>query len=214
MARPPKSNNQRPRRDEILDEATRLFAERGYEGASMADLAEAVGMRKASLFYHFASKEVLYTAVLDRLLVSLREAILTAAATEGTFEVRLDALSDGVTGVLGSQPFAARLLLREVMDWGPVIRGNLAESLTAVLNAARAFAEEGQKEGVFAEGDPNQLILSILGVYFLPFAVTGLTSRMTGREAYEPELVEERRAAARLHTRSVAFARAQKAAQQ
>ena len=43
-----------PRRKEvILEAATRLFAERGYEGASMADLAELVGLRKASLFHHY-----------------------------------------------------------------------------------------------------------------------------------------------------------------
>src|SRR6478735_5867429 len=171
MARPPKSNSQRARRDEILDEATRLFAERGYEGASMADLAEAVGMRKASLFYHFASKEVLYSAVIDRLLVSMADAISRAAAMEGSFEERLDALVDEVTFVLGDQPFAARLLVREVMDWGPVIRGTLADSMMTVLSAAKAFIEGGQKEGVFALGDANQIIHSWLGVGFLPFAL-------------------------------------------
>ena len=58
----------RKRRDQILDEATRLFAERGYDGTSMSDLAASVGLRKASLFHHFASKEELKSAVLDRLV--------------------------------------------------------------------------------------------------------------------------------------------------
>ena len=55
----------RLRKEEIVAEATRLFAERGYEGASMGDLAERVGLRKASLFHHFPSKDVLYATVLD-----------------------------------------------------------------------------------------------------------------------------------------------------
>ena len=54
------------RKEEIVAEATRLFAERGYEGASMGDLAERVGLRKASLFHHFASKDVLYATVLGQ----------------------------------------------------------------------------------------------------------------------------------------------------
>ena len=61
----------RLRKEEILVEATRLFAERGYEGASMGDLAERVGLRKASLFHHFPSKDVLYATVLTQLMDSV-----------------------------------------------------------------------------------------------------------------------------------------------
>src|SRR5438105_11874583 len=92
------------RRDSIVDEATRLFAERGYEGASMADLAERVGLRKASLFHHFPSKDVLYAAVLERLLHPLADAIGRAVITEGSFTDRLDAMSDAITNALGQQP--------------------------------------------------------------------------------------------------------------
>ena len=45
------------RRDELTRTAARLFAERGYHGTSLADLAEALGMQKASLYHHIASKE-------------------------------------------------------------------------------------------------------------------------------------------------------------
>src|SRR5579862_1290930 len=45
------------RRDEVTRTAARLFAERGYHGTSLADLAEALGIQKASLYHHIASKE-------------------------------------------------------------------------------------------------------------------------------------------------------------
>src|SRR4051794_19908483 len=45
------------RRQELTRVAARLFAERGYQGTSLADLAEALGMQKASLYHHIASKE-------------------------------------------------------------------------------------------------------------------------------------------------------------
>ncbi|KGQ22192.1 TetR/AcrR family transcriptional regulator [Thermus filiformis] len=45
----------------ILQEAARIFAEKGYEGASMQDLAQALGLSKAALYHHFRSKEeILY----------------------------------------------------------------------------------------------------------------------------------------------------------
>jgi AcrR family transcriptional regulator len=50
------------RRAAILDQATQLFLERGYAGTSMSAIAEQCGLRKASLYHHFPSKEALFTA--------------------------------------------------------------------------------------------------------------------------------------------------------
>jgi AcrR family transcriptional regulator len=58
----------RPTAVRILDEAERLFAERGYRGTSLAEVADRVGIRGPSLFNHFANKRALYEAVLGRLL--------------------------------------------------------------------------------------------------------------------------------------------------
>src|ERR671938_853014 len=51
------------RREELTRTAARLFADRGYHGTSLADLAEALGLQKASLYHHIASKEDLLWAV-------------------------------------------------------------------------------------------------------------------------------------------------------
>mgnify|MGYP001549501394 CR=1 FL=1 len=72
-------------REDILAEATRQFAARGFDGASLNDIAEAVGVRKASLLYHFPSKDELRKAVLNGLLSCWRERVprLLMAATSG-----------------------------------------------------------------------------------------------------------------------------------
>jgi AcrR family transcriptional regulator len=193
----------RTRRDDILDEATRLFAARGFDGASMSELATAVGMRKASLFYHFASKEELYGATVNRLVVVLGRVMGEAARAEGSHLERLDALSDKVTGLLGTDPYAARLLLRVVMDWGAVMQGALAEGMMSVLEVGRSFLASGQQAREFREGDPHQFILSVLGVYFLPFAVADLASRLTGKASDDPTYIEGRRASARRDARAI-----------
>ena len=199
--RPPRPGKTRLRRDEILDEATRLFAERGYEGTSMADLAERVGLRKASLFHHFASKEVLYAAVLERLVQAVGAAMMKAAVQTGSFTERLDNLSDGITIALGEQPFAARLLIREVMDWGPVVRDTLAQTMMTVLDAADQFVKGGQAEGVFVDTDSKQLIITVAGVHFMPFAIGGIVQRFIGADPADPEFVEARRKVVRDHIR-------------
>lgn len=54
------------RRSELTREAARLFAERGYHGTSIGDLAKALGVQKGSLYSHIASKQdLLYEAMRD-----------------------------------------------------------------------------------------------------------------------------------------------------
>ena len=57
--------NSRPlrRSDEIIDAAARVFAERGYHGTSTQAIADVLGMRQASLYYYFTSKEAALEAV-------------------------------------------------------------------------------------------------------------------------------------------------------
>jgi TetR/AcrR family transcriptional regulator len=187
----------KPRKEEILDAATRLFAERGYEGASMNDVAERVGMRKASLFYHFATKEALYEAVIGRLIDTLRSALSAVYAGEGSFRERIARAADTVTVVLGGHPYAARLLVREMMSWAPGLRGKLQDSLMGVFDAGTEFVCAGQQAGEFVDGNAKQLILSSAGLHLLPFAVGQFVQRYMGKDVFDPCFIEERRLAVR-----------------
>jgi AcrR family transcriptional regulator len=193
----------KPRKEEILDVATRLFAERGYEGTSMNDVAERVGMRKASLFYHFATKDALYEAVLDRLVASMQAALEQVYTQSGSYAERLEAVTDTVVGVLGSHQYAARLLMREAMDWGPMMKGKLLDRILEVLDASAAWVRVGQEAGVFVEGDAKHIVLSALGMHFLPFALGPLVEKYTGTDAFDPRFVETRRHALRLQARDL-----------
>ena len=192
------------RKEEILDVATRLFAERGYEGTSMNDVAERVGMRKASLFYHFATKDALYEAVLERLVASLQVALEAIYVSSGTYEERLDAVTEMLVSVLASHTYAARLLLREAMDWGPVIRGGkLLDRILLVLEAGAAWTRAGQEAGVFVEGDPKQLVLSSIGLHFLPFALGQLVERYMGTGVFDQAFVAARMKALKTQARDL-----------
>lgn len=78
--RVPRSDN---RVSTLLDAAAQLFAEKGYVGTSMRDIAQCCGMLPGSLYYHFAAKEDLLVAVYERgveqLLANVRAALLKEA---------------------------------------------------------------------------------------------------------------------------------------
>jgi AcrR family transcriptional regulator len=203
MSTPSGTEHPRDRKDEILDIATHLFADRGYDGTSMNDVAERVGMRKASLFYHFTTKDALYEAALDRLVRRLSAALASAYSGGGTFSERLETAADALTTVLAQWPLAARLLVREGIDWGPALRGRVAEPLMKALEAGAAFIRSGQEAGEFARGDAKQIVLTTLGIHFLPFAIGHVVERFVGTSAFDPAFVNARCAEVRRHVREM-----------
>jgi AcrR family transcriptional regulator len=171
----------------------------------MADLAERVGLRKASLFHHFASKEQLRRAVLERLVQRVSTAVTNemGASASRSFSERLDALTDAVVGMLGEQPYAARLLIREVMEWGPSGGGALRDALVEALSVGEKFVAAGQQSGALLPGDPKQVMASVMGVHLLPFAMGGLMEQFMGHAPWTAEFVAERRTAVRLQLRAM-----------
>jgi AcrR family transcriptional regulator len=74
----------RDTRDRILDAASRLFSERGFDGTSVAEVLSAAGVRSGSLYHFFPGKEALAEAVLARCADRLREALLDPAEAAAT----------------------------------------------------------------------------------------------------------------------------------
>ena len=66
-------------RDRILDEAATLFLQHGYDATSLRHIADTVGMKAGSLYYHFASKEALLTSILERGIAVMQQAFDTTA---------------------------------------------------------------------------------------------------------------------------------------
>jgi TetR/AcrR family transcriptional regulator, cholesterol catabolism regulator len=62
-------------RDDILEAAAQVFREKGYNGASMADIAGVLNLQKASLYHHISSKQEILLALLDRALEMLTDQI-------------------------------------------------------------------------------------------------------------------------------------------
>jgi AcrR family transcriptional regulator len=186
----------------LLTEATRCFAERGYGGASMSFVAEACGLQKASLFYYFPTKEMLYLEVLYNVLSDLAAFVQKAATEEeGSFEDRLDQLTDAVAEYLSTHPHAARILVREFLDQGPFSTGPGQEALDGLLQVAHAFIGEGPVGG---DLDVRQVVISIISVHVLFFAAPNAFERYLGGPVFSEKQIKIRRAAVRNHIRALA----------
>jgi AcrR family transcriptional regulator len=114
----------------VLAVAVEIFNERGYDGTSMRDLADRLGIAKSAIYHHVAGKEELLRLALDRALAGLsavtdRARVLPAPAIE-----RLEYLVRGSVEVLEAELPYVTLLLR--------VRGN-TEVERAALEKRRAF---------------------------------------------------------------------------
>jgi AcrR family transcriptional regulator len=134
-------------RGEILAQATRLFATQGFDGTALQQIADAVGIRKPSLLYHFASKEELHQAVLDDVLGrwkdTLPELLLAATAGEGQF----DAITRAILSFFAEDPDRARLLIREALDEPDAMRERLATHVRPVVANLARYVERGKEQG-------------------------------------------------------------------
>ncbi len=86
-------------RDQLLAAASRVFARRGYHGASMNEIAAEAGFSKGALYWNFASKEDLFFALLDALDERLRT-LIAAATHSPTGAERTGELSRGISQLL------------------------------------------------------------------------------------------------------------------
>ncbi len=91
MARPIAADHEEKRRD-ILLTAARVFAEGGYDRASMAEVARACGISKANIYHYYQGKEALLFDILDVHLKRLRDRIRTVEAEEVAPRERLTAM--------------------------------------------------------------------------------------------------------------------------
>jgi len=108
-----KAKDPRPTREVILDAAERRFAERGFDGVSVREIATDAGLKnQASLYHHFKHKRALYEAVLQRGLEPIIELVASSATAGDASDPVLDRLVD----YLASRPHLPRLIQRAGLD--------------------------------------------------------------------------------------------------
>lgn len=150
----------------LLEAAEREFAARGFDRARLEDIATAVGVTRPSLLHHFPTKELLYSAVVERAYTGLRSALLDAMGSGGPFVDRLDATIGRFFDHLVDHPAPAQLLMRELLDGrGPGAR-LLRERVSPLLDLVEAFLRSSAS-AVPSEFDVRAAIVDLAGAVSL-----------------------------------------------
>lgn len=96
----PKTEKTKVGRDGILDAAAMLFRQKGYAGVSLRSIAAEVGIKAASIYYHFASKDAVIIEILNAGIIAVQQEVQTALAALPHNASPNDILRAGIRGHL------------------------------------------------------------------------------------------------------------------
>lgn len=107
------------RRDTILKAAQRLFAEKGYHGVSIDEIAREVDVSPAILYRHFKSKQILYDTVLQELSAQRESYVQTVINSGTSFEDVLTGMTQVYIKSIEENPDLLRIELQSLLDRNP-----------------------------------------------------------------------------------------------
>jgi AcrR family transcriptional regulator len=151
-------------RDQLVTEATRLFAERGFDATSVEAVLDAAGVSRGSLYHHFKSKDARFEAVLDAAEVRIGEATLLAAAGAGDDPAAILRAGALEWIRLAGDPVVQRIVLIDapaVLGWE---RWREIEEQNALGNlrlAMQAVADEGRIDAALVDPFAHMLLAAV-----------------------------------------------------
>jgi AcrR family transcriptional regulator len=151
-------------RDDILDAAAQVIRKKGFHAASMADIAEAVKLQKASLYHHVSSKQEILLALLDRAIDMLTEQIAPLAIQSAPADEKLRGMTHAYLQLLAENSDLAAVLLFEHRSLEPKQHARHIPNRDRFEALWRDVLSEGVKSGVFQCSDPALAIRALLGI--------------------------------------------------
>lgn len=150
---------------EIYEQATRLFAERGFAGTSFQDIADAVGLTRPALYHYVKNKDELLARLVAEFTADPATSIATEAARTDRDPVqKIRAIVAANVRRQGEHAERFRLLIRSEADLPAEISASYAANRRSVLRSIATVIDDGVRSGAFREVDPRVAALGVLGI--------------------------------------------------
>ncbi len=153
------------KKEHIINTAIELFAEKGFEGTSVRDLAAKADVNIAMVNYYFGSKDKLFEAIIEHKASYMRERLeeITTDKSKSVIE-KLDAVIETYVNRILSQHHYHRIIHQELMlKQREEVHNNIITLFNKNTLIIKSIIEHGIKKKVFKKVDPELTFASILG---------------------------------------------------
>ncbi|MEV0144522.1 MULTISPECIES: TetR/AcrR family transcriptional regulator [unclassified Nonomuraea] len=148
-----------PVRGRLLGAATRLFAERGFEGTSVQEIVLAAGVTKGAMYHYFSSKDDLLHEIYARVLRMQMDRLTRIADGSGTVAERLHAAAADVVETTTANLDDSKIFFRSMHLLAPETQKSVRAERRRYHERFRDLVAEGQREGTFSDHVPADLVV-------------------------------------------------------
>ena len=177
-------------RAKILAAAEALFAEHGFAGVGVRQIAAAAGVNGAMIHYYFGNKENLYRAIIENAAATVRGLIADAMASATTLEERLTRFVKAYAGYIFGHPYLARILLREMMAGGKHILEIIPKYAATNYGMLREAMAAGVSSGELREIDVDLAPISLIGMIVVFQVIRPLIALGLGKVKFDEQFIE------------------------
>ena len=156
-------------KERITRAATRLIHTRGYKNTSLDDIFAESGVNKGSFYFHFAGKDELVNAAIDRFFGGIERRLAPLFNGPGTSLAKLSAYMDGLAWLMERSGCTGGCLLGnltlEVSDWHGELRDHLSACFDRLKGLLVQVIAEGQRSGeIRSDRSADQLATFVLAL--------------------------------------------------
>ena len=149
----------------ILAAAEQQFARRGFVATRLEDVAAAVDLKRAALFYHFRDKQSLYDAVVANAFGALTARLQEAFSASQPMSVRIERAVEAWVDTIVARPTLARLILRHAAEADEHATQGIFPAADHFIATGWALFEQGRASGEFkpVHDDPFHAASAVIG---------------------------------------------------